>query len=184
MYKKACSRLFWLGQVKHLLDRYSLVRICVAFIRPVLEYGDVVWGNCTKKEIDLLESVQIVAGRIITGLRCNSSRQKLYHELGWESLEYRRNKHKFTLFYKILNGLTPAYLYELVQPYLLFICPKYNNLRLVLLDYIQTIIPKNNNVDINIDLLLHGNKSFSYDLNTEIIKAVHKYILSDTHRFI
>jgi hypothetical protein len=32
MYKKACSRLFWLGQVKHLLDRYSLIRICVAFI--------------------------------------------------------------------------------------------------------------------------------------------------------
>ena len=100
--------------------------------------------------------MQIVAGRIITGLRCNSSRQKLYHELGWESLEYRRNKHKLTLFYKILNGLTPAYLYELVQPYLLFICPKYNNLRLVLLDSIQIIIPKNNNVDINIDLLLHG----------------------------
>lgn len=43
-------------------------------------------------------------------------------------------------------------------------------------------IPKNINVDINTDLLLHGNKSFSYDLNTEIIKAVHKYI-SDTHRF-
>jgi hypothetical protein len=40
------------------------------------------------------ESVQIEAGRIITGLRCNSSRQKLYHELGWETLENRRNKHK------------------------------------------------------------------------------------------
>ena len=53
-----------------------------AFIRPVLEYGDVVWGNCTKKSSDLLESLQIEAGQIITGLRCNSSRQKLYHELG------------------------------------------------------------------------------------------------------
>ena len=47
----------------------------------------------------------------------------------------------------------------------LFICPKYNN------------------VDINIDLLLHGNRSFSYDLNTEIFQAVHKFII-DTHRFI
>ena len=55
IYKKACSRLFLLRQVKHLLDRYF------AFIRPVLEYGDVVWGNCTKKESDLLESVQIEA---------------------------------------------------------------------------------------------------------------------------
>jgi hypothetical protein len=36
---------------------------------------------------------------------------------------------------------------------------------------------------INIDLLLHGNRSFSYDLNTEIFQAVHKFII-DTHRFI
>jgi hypothetical protein len=49
---------------------------------------------------------KIKAGRIITGLRCNSSRQKVYHELGWETLENRRNKHKLILFYKILNGLT------------------------------------------------------------------------------
>jgi hypothetical protein len=48
----------------------------------------------SKKESDLLENVQIEVGRIITGLRCNSSRQKLYHELGWETLENRRNKHK------------------------------------------------------------------------------------------
>jgi hypothetical protein len=40
-----------------------------------------------KNESDLLESVQIEAGRIITDLRCNSSRQKLYHELGRETLE-------------------------------------------------------------------------------------------------
>jgi hypothetical protein len=63
-----------------------------AFIRPVLEYGDVVWGKCTKKESDLLESAQIEAGRIKTGLRCNSSRQKLYRELGWEILENKENE--------------------------------------------------------------------------------------------
>jgi hypothetical protein len=85
--------------------QYSLIHIYFAFIRPVLEYGDVVWGNCTKKESDLLEIVQIEAGRII-------------HELGWETLENRRNNHKLILFYRILNGLAPAYLYELVQPYL------------------------------------------------------------------
>jgi hypothetical protein len=40
--------------------------------------------------------------------------------------------------------------------------PKYNNLRLVLLDSIQELIPKNNNADINIDLCLHENRSFSF----------------------
>jgi hypothetical protein len=33
------------------------------------------------------------------------------------------------------------------------ICPKFNNLRFILLDSIQTLIPNNNNIDINIDLL-------------------------------
>jgi hypothetical protein len=65
----------------------------------------------------------------------------------------------------------------------LLICPKFNNLRFILLDSIQTSIPNNNNIDINIDLLLHGNRSFSYDLNTAIFQAVHKFII-DTHRFI
>jgi hypothetical protein len=48
---------------------------------------------------------------------------------------------------------------------------------------IVSIGVNNNNIDINIDLLLHGNISFSYDLNTEIFQAVHKFII-DTHRFI
>jgi hypothetical protein len=55
-------------------------------LKVITETSDVVWGNCTKKESDLLEIVQIEAGRIITGLGCNSSRQKVYHELGWETL--------------------------------------------------------------------------------------------------
>jgi hypothetical protein len=67
--------------------------------------------------------------------------------------------------------------------HVLFICPKLNNLRFILLDSIQTLIPNNTNIDINIDLLLHENRSFPYDLNTEICQAVHKFII-DTNRFI
>ena len=299
IYKKACSRLSVLRQVKHLLDRSSLIRIYYAFIRPILEYGDVIWGNCSQHETELLENIQIEAARIITGLRRNSSRQKLYIELGLETLENRRNKHKLILFYKILNGMTPAYLYELVQPYLprqtpytlrnenntfhpplartssyfnsfipstirlwnslplslqkspslgifrsglekfyrtddifkpfnygirklnishcqlrnnasnlkshlfnqflsentfcancnhpvednkhfFFICPKYNDVRQILLDSINSIA---DNVDINIELLLFGNRLFSYDMNIAIFKSVQKYI-SDTQRFV
>ena len=41
--------------------------------------------------------------------------QKLYDEIGWESLESRR-KHKITLFYKIYDTLVPSYLAGLVPP--------------------------------------------------------------------
>jgi hypothetical protein len=58
IYKKACSRLLLLRQVNHLLDRYSLIRINFAFIRPVLEYGASVshpnsWYSFCLEEIHL-----------------------------------------------------------------------------------------------------------------------------------
>ena len=37
------------------------------FIKPVLEYADVVWDNCTQYEINALEKIQIEAAGITTG---------------------------------------------------------------------------------------------------------------------
>jgi hypothetical protein len=59
-----------------------IINIYLSFIRPILEYGNVIWDNCTQNEANLLESVQVEADRIITGLRVNSSSSKLYSELG------------------------------------------------------------------------------------------------------
>ena len=75
--KKACKRLNILRLLKHILDRGTFIKIYFAFIIPVLEYGDVVWGNCTKDNSDLLEKIQIEAARIISGLRVNSSKSNL-----------------------------------------------------------------------------------------------------------
>jgi hypothetical protein len=60
------------------IDRNILINIYLSCIRPMLKYGNVIWDNCTQNEANLLESVQVEAGRIITGLRVNSSRSKLY----------------------------------------------------------------------------------------------------------
>ena len=74
IYEKACKRLNIIRLLKHSIDRNSLIRIYFAFIRPILEYADVVWDNCTQSSSELLEKVQIEAARIITKLRVNSSR--------------------------------------------------------------------------------------------------------------
>ena len=117
IYEKACKRLNLLRLLKHTLDRGTLIKIYFAVIRSVLEYGDVVWGNCTKDNSDLLEKIQIEATRIITGLRINSSKSHLYSELGWEPLQARRDKHQLTLFYKIINGIAPQYMSDLIKPF-------------------------------------------------------------------
>ena len=52
--------------LKHILDRNALIKIYFAFIRPILEYGSIVWDNGSQENSVLLENVQVAAGRIIT----------------------------------------------------------------------------------------------------------------------
>ena len=59
-----------------------------------------------------LESVQYQAALAVTGAWKGSNTQKIYEELGWESLHHRRWFRRITQFYKIINGLTPQYLFD------------------------------------------------------------------------
>ena len=48
--KKAWNRINIMRKLKFKLDRSSLEIIFTTFIRPLLEYGDIVWDNCTQFE--------------------------------------------------------------------------------------------------------------------------------------
>ena len=48
--------------------------------------------------------------------RRGTSREKIYAVLGWESLSSRRWSRRMTLFYKIMNNLTPLYTKEPIPP--------------------------------------------------------------------
>ena len=67
---------------KYELDCRSLGIIYISFIRPILEYGDVVWRNCNQQEKQELEKIQIEAARILTGKTKLVSIQALYDETG------------------------------------------------------------------------------------------------------
>ena len=85
-----------------------------AYICPILECSDVVWDNCSLESKKLLDAVHVEAARIVTGATKLCSIERLFMELGWESLQTRRNKHKLTTFYKIMHGLAPTYLSDLI----------------------------------------------------------------------
>ena len=99
---------------KFQLDRRSLQIIYLSFVRPLLEYADVVWDNCFQYEVNELEKIQNEAARIVTGSTKLVSINNLLKETGWESLSTRRKEHKLTLFYKMNDGLCPNYLISLV----------------------------------------------------------------------
>ena len=101
-------------ELKFILDRQSLEIIYTSFIRPVLEYADVVWDNCTQYEINALEKIQIEAARIATGATKLVSFDILYQETGQELLEKRRHKHKLCLFFQMNTGFSQNYLSSLI----------------------------------------------------------------------
>ena len=53
--KKAWNRINIMRKLKFKLDRSSLEIIFTTFIRPLLEYGDIVWDNCTQFEKQEIE---------------------------------------------------------------------------------------------------------------------------------
>ena len=114
--EKAWPRLNLLRALKFKLRRHALERMYISFIRPLIEYSDAVWDNRSTESKKQLDLIHHEAAKIITGGTKLCSIQKLLSELGWETLQERRSKHKLVIFYKIINGLTPDYLSDLLPP--------------------------------------------------------------------
>ena len=89
-------------RLKFTLDRKSLEinYMCTSFIRPLHEYGDSIWDNCTLYEKRELDKIQNDAARIATGATALVSIQALYDEVGWETLQTKRTNHKLFSFSK------------------------------------------------------------------------------------
>ena len=73
-------------------------------VRPILEYGNVVWYPNKKKCIDLIESVQRYYTKCIIGMKGKSYRERLYL-LGLPSLVYRRLREDLIKTYKITHKI-------------------------------------------------------------------------------
>ncbi len=79
--KKHKKRLNLLKGLKFKIDRAALINLYKALIRPVLEYADVLWDNCTLRECDLIESIQYESARVITGAMKGTSTWSIVHYL-------------------------------------------------------------------------------------------------------
>ncbi|EYB97415.1 hypothetical protein Y032_0141g2258 [Ancylostoma ceylanicum] len=88
-----------------------LLRVFKTYIRPILEYGTVVFNPSKRKSILELENVQNsftrkllirVMGFLYDSIPTSVVRNK---NLGLHSLSYRRRKHDLLLVYKIVHGL-------------------------------------------------------------------------------
>ena len=87
---KAWQRINVRRKLKFLLNRKSLQIVYFSSIRPLLEYADVVWDNCTQYEANELDKIQHEAARIVSGATKLVSIEKILKEVGWYTLSCRR----------------------------------------------------------------------------------------------
>ena len=94
--KKANKRLFMLRSLKRFgFDKSELITVYRGYIRPLLEYSDVIWNsNLTDNQVLQLERVQIRALRIIFGFSYVSYAKALC-DCNMDRLSARREQHCF-----------------------------------------------------------------------------------------
>ena len=100
----------------NILPRSALLTIYKIFIRPHLDYSDIIYDRAYYNASfhQKLELPQYKACLAITGAIRGTSREKLYEELGLESLQLRRWFRKLSCFYKLFKSEHPHYLFKLI----------------------------------------------------------------------
>ena len=88
---KANKGIGIIRKLTHVLPRESLVTIYKSFVRPHIDYGDIIYDQPNSDSFcDMIERVQYNAALAVTGTIKGISRLKLYKEFGFESLKFRR----------------------------------------------------------------------------------------------
>ena len=91
MFNKINKTISLLRKLQNNLPRALLITIYKSFIRPHFDYGHILYDQPFNNSFhERLESIQYNAALAIAGAIRGSSREELYQEQGFESLQQRR----------------------------------------------------------------------------------------------
>ena len=103
-------------KVRYSLPRKSLITIYKAFLRPLIDYEDIIYDQPQNESFcEKLESVQYKVALAITGAIKRSSHEKIYQDLGFESLKSRRWYKRLSCMFNIMNDRAPYYFKNIIQ---------------------------------------------------------------------
>ena len=101
-----------LHKLHNTLPRLPLLTIYKSFIRPHLDYGDIIYDQVYN--VSFHQKLEYSSALAITGAIRGTSTEKLYNELGLETLEKRRWYRKLCCFYKVYKSHSPKYLFNII----------------------------------------------------------------------
>ena len=112
IFSKVNKTISLLRKFNHILPRSPLLE--KSFIRPHVDYGNIIYDQAYNASFhQKLDPIQYNAILAITGAIRGTSKEKLYDELGLETLEKRRWYRKLRCFFKIFRYKYPKYLFNI-----------------------------------------------------------------------
>ena len=111
--KKVSSGIGVIKKIKPFVPTSNLLSVYQSIVEPYLDYSSVVWDDISDQLTDKLQKLQNRAARVITGADYRTPSSVLLNKPGWSSLKEKRNKQKAIMMFKIMNGMTPAYLEDI-----------------------------------------------------------------------
>jgi hypothetical protein len=120
LVSKASKCVGLLQRICRDIPRECLEILYKSMIRPILEYGDIIFDGCPDTLVKRLENVQRQAALTCTSAYRHTKHVNLLAELGWPPLSLRRKHHRLNVMFKLQRGLAP--------PYLQIICPPLSRL--------------------------------------------------------
>ena len=97
-----------LYRIRDLLPTKYKMMLYDSLIASHFNYGDVIWGGCTKKNQDKLQTTQNFAMRTILGTDRRSSAKEAMKKLRCLNLEDKRQVHEAVFAYKAVNEMHPS----------------------------------------------------------------------------
>jgi hypothetical protein len=116
LISKASKKIGLMWKLSNSIPRFAVKNIYTAYIRPQLEYGCIIYASCNKEQSARLEAAQRRAAIACTRAYNRTPTKSLLEELGWSTLEKRREYFTLVQLYKMSNGLSPTYLETILPP--------------------------------------------------------------------
>ena len=113
MILKISAKIGILRFLRKIVPNDTLRHLYNAIFQPHFDYGDVVYDSASITSKTRLQKLQFRAARLISGSSPLQIRNVIFKELGWLSLQQRRDFLKCVFMYKGMNGLAPQYLCDM-----------------------------------------------------------------------
>ena len=115
--KSASFALYKIGKIRRMLDQNTTEKLVHAFVTSRLDSCNSLLLGVSDSEIEKLQLLQNSAARMITGAKKFDHITPVLYSLHWLPIPKRIEFKVLLTVFKIIHGLAPSYLTDLIQPF-------------------------------------------------------------------